>query len=662
MIKRLKMRFVLVNMLILTFVLLATLSSIYIMMSNSEIKVSNEIMDTLIENHKKAVPYNKKIRVPYGSDKKSDFNRNSAPDYTASENAEQLVWNESGGLKLVRLSNIDPTENEIQQSENGESQSWGNPWENPWFNPWQYNPWDPNNNPWLNPWENSGQNPWENGNPWGDNNQWGDNNPWGNDNPWGNGKPWEDGNQWEKPWDKPQDKPTQKPEDQPSLPPDENPSVTEVPPSETPAVTEAPPVADTPPVQPSPPAAAPEPPSQNSPDSVIPEDGIADTTENNTQEPPATKKPSEKPENLPPPEITTRYNGNLVRSHIIADIGQNGEVLDLSLQYFFRYEDEAEEDEAEYNEQVRSTIRSIISSEQQSGKCRIETVSYRYKLSSAGAHNEKTLILLDRSIEISTLHRLKITFIFIGCAGLVVVFFFSLFLANWAIKPIEIAWNRQKQFIADASHELKTPLTVIATNTDVVLSTPNDYIRNQERWLRYIKSETARMSKLVSELLYIAKSDSNEIKMDMTDFDISNTISGICLNFETLAYEADRELVADISPRLKYFGDEDRIKQLFTILIDNSIKYSIVGSQISVSLFRNNQGRIKFCISNKCENLTEENISKLFDRFYRVDSSRNSGTGGTGLGLNIAQTIAEAHNGIINVNYNYGIISFTVTL
>lgn len=658
MIKKLKMRFVLVNMLILTFVLLATLSSIYIMMSNSEIKVSNEIMDTLIENHKKAVPYNKKIRVPYGSDKKSDFNRNSAPDYTASENAEQLVWNESGGLKLVRLSNIDPTENEIQQSENGESQSWGNPWENPWFNPWQYNPWDPNNNPWLNPWENSGQNPWENGNPWGDNNQWGDNNPWGNDNPWGNGKPWEDGNQWEKPWDKP----TQKPEDQPSLPPDENPSVTEVPPSETPAVTEAPPVADTPPVQPSPPAAAPEPPSQNSPDSVIPEDGIADTTENNTQEPPATKKPSEKPENLPPPEITTRYNGNLVRSHIIADIGQNGEVLDLSLQYFFRYEDEAEEDEAEYNEQVRSTIRSIISSEQQSGKCRIETVSYRYKLSSAGAHNEKTLILLDRSIEISTLHRLKITFIFIGCAGLVVVFFFSLFLASWAIKPIEIAWNRQKQFIADASHELKTPLTVIATNTDVVLSTPNDYIRNQERWLRYIKSETARMSKLVSELLYIAKSDSNEIKMDMTDFDISNTISGICLNFETLAYEADRELVADISPRLKYFGDEDRIKQLFTILIDNSIKYSIVGSQISVSLFRNNQGRIKFCISNKCENLTEENISKLFDRFYRVDSSRNSGTGGTGLGLNIAQTIAEAHNGIINVNYNYGIISFTVTL
>ena len=233
---------------------------------------------------------------------------------------------------------------------------------------------------------------------------------------------------------------------------------------------------------------------------------------------------------------------------------------------------------------------------------------------------------------------------------------------HWLIISIEVAWNRQKQFIADASHELKTPLTVIATNTDVVLSNPNDSIKNQERWLHYIRSETSRMSKLVAELLYIAKSDSNEIRMEMYDFNISDAVSEVCLNFEAHAFEEQRELISDISPRLKYFGDEDRIKQLFTILVDNAIKYSIIGTQISVSLFRNNQGKIKFCISNKCENLTEENISKLFDRFYRVDSSRNSGTGGNGLGLNIAQAITEAHNGQINVTFHHGIISFTVTL
>ena len=121
-------------------------------------------------------------------------------------------------------------------------------------------------------------------------------------------------------------------------------------------------------------------------------------------------------------------------------------------------------------------------------------------------------------------------------------------------------------------------------------------------------------------------------------------------------------LVEDISPKLKYFGDEDRIKQLVTILIDNAIKYSIIGSQISVSMFRNNQNKIKICVSNHCEDLTDENIDKLFDRFYRVDSSRNSGTGGNGLGLNIAQSIADAHGGTINVNYNHGIISFVVAL
>ena len=378
--------------------------------------------------------------------------------------------------------------------------------------------------------------------------------------------------------------------------------------------------------------------------------------------PPATHEPPEKPQEEEPPYMSAKYNGNLVRSHILADISRGGEIKNLSMQNFLRYEDDTIADEKAFTEQVRDQILKIVNDESTSGKCTIGTIYCRYKMSENSNGNGKTLVLLDRSIELSTLHRLMISFIIIGCAGLIIVFIFSLFLANWAITPIEVAWNKQKQFIADASHELKTPLTVIATNADVVLSNPNDTIRDQERWLKYIRSETARMSKLVTELLYIAKSDSNEIRMERSEFDISNTVSGVCLNFEALAFEAERELIADISPKLKYFGDEDRIKQLITILIDNAIKYSIIGSQISVSMFRNNQNRIKVCVSNRCENMTEENISKLFDRFYRVDPSRNSGTGGNGLGLNIAQSIAEAHGGSINVNYNHDIISFVVVL
>ena len=639
MIKKLKIRFVLVNMLILTFVLFATLSSIYIMMSKSEIKVSDEIMETLIENHRKTIPPNKKIPK---DGKPADFE------------FENLRFSGINQIQPVKLGEInEPFSERFYQNTDGQSNpQWPDPWANPWANPWE-NPWA---NPWFNPWYN----------------------PWGNEEP---DNDFEDDNDNTDNNDLSEPNHEDRPEDPQIVPPkndrpekpdhDKEPLVPPV--TEQNIVTE----------QPSPENTQEQTSLPDSPmyshevhtDEIYEEpafsekqDGyVTSATEERVNssetasESAVTKTPSE-PDNKPPLESTTRYNGNLVRSHIIAEIGSEGEIHHLSMQYFFNYENDTVENEEEFSRKIREKIYQIISEGSTSGKCKIETVSCRYKISQTDRNGERIIIFLDRSIEISTLHRLMISFIFIGCAGLIVVFLLSLFLANWAIKPIEVAWNRQKQFIADASHELKTPLTVIATNTDVVLSNPNDSIKNQERWLHYIRSETSRMSKLVAELLYIAKSDSNEIRMEMYDFNISDAVSEVCLNFEAHAFEEQRELIADISPRLKYFGDEDRIKQLFTILVDNAIKYSIIGTQISVSLFRNNQGKIKFCISNKCENLTEENISKLFDRFYRVDPSRNSGTGGNGLGLNIAQAITEAHNGQINVTFHHGIISFTVTL
>lgn len=644
MIKKLKMRFVLVNMLILTFVLFATLSSIYFMMSKSEIKVSDEIMETLIENHRKTIPPDRKAPK---TDKPAD------PDF------EKLSFSGLNPIQPVKLGEINaPFSDSFYQ--NNEAQpvpQWPNPWEIPWGNPWE-NPWE---NPWFNPWGN------EEPDDDSDNDNDDDDDDDADDDGDADDDDLSEPDHEDRP-EKPQVVPPKN--DRPEKPDhDKNPP----PVTEQIIVTEQP-SSDSNPEH----TSAPQMPLYSEEvhkDEVYEEPASSEqfyesapsVTEENAGSPETASEstvtdiPAE-PDKKPPPESTTRYNGNLVRSHIIADIGSDGEIHHLSMQYFFNYENDTVENEEEFSQKIYKKISQIISEGTTSGKCRIETVSCRYKVSQPDQNGERIIIFLDRSIEISTLHRLMISFIFIGCTGLIVVFLLSLFLANWAIKPIEVAWNRQKQFIADASHELKTPLTVIATNTDVVLSNPNDSIKNQERWLHYIRSETARMSKLVAELLYIAKSDSNEIRMEMYDFNISDAVSEVCLNFEAHAFEEQRELVADISPRLKYFGDEDRIKQLFTILIDNAIKYSIIGTQISVSLFRNNQGKIKFCISNKCENLTEENISKLFDRFYRVDSSRNSGTGGNGLGLNIAQAITEAHNGQINVTFHHGIISFTVTL
>lgn len=146
------------------------------------------------------------------------------------------------------------------------------------------------------------------------------------------------------------------------------------------------------------------------------------------------------------------------------------------------------------------------------------------------------------------------------------------------------AWDQQKQFIADASHELKTPLTVISTNTDVILSNSNDTVESQSKWLNYIKNETIRMTKLVNSLLYIAKYDANETKILLKKINLSNIISSICLQYEPLIYENNKKLITNIDNNITIMGDEDKIKQLLNILMDNALKYSLNNGIIKISL------------------------------------------------------------------------------
>ena len=620
MIKKLKIRFVLVNMLILSLVLFSTLSGIYVLMFNSEIKMSEEIMDTLIENHKKNLPDDP---APY-----------RAPDTPKRNISGSELYNQGKMSHVTPLfydaasyGYKNPEAAYDNYGQNFDWDAWNKYWQDYWANygNWNPQPGDPfSGNPFINP-----QYPYDPG--------WKPELPQITENTTTQTKAVTSEAIKQTVYQTEQKQQYTQPVTQ---------SAPEY--SYEPQVTEVPSAADVP---------------DNTESSVSTPVSSAEQTTVVTSpslSAPLSTAPTYKKSPAPKPE-TTKYNGNLVRSHIFIRLSPDKkEVLDISYQYFFQYN--TDNTTIDYDVKIKSAVEDIVKSGNRSGKYKIDSVSYRYKFNNSPDQKECFLIILDRSIEISTLNRLMITFIIIGCIGLVIVFFISLFLASWAIKPIETAWNKQKQFIADASHELKTPLTVISTNTDVVLSNPYDSIKNQERWLKYIKAETLRMSKLVNELLYIAKSDTNQIKMEMSEFNISNTISSICLIFEPLVFEAGKTLVSDISSRLKYYGDEDRIKQLITILMDNSVKYSLVNSQLSVSLFQNNQGKIKFCISNKCEELSEENISKLFDRFYRVDDSRNSKTGGNGLGLNIARTIAIQHGGSINVQYNSGLISFIVTL
>lgn len=614
MIKKQKIRFAVVNMLILSLILLTALSGMYFMMMKLEVNTSEEIMTTLMDYYNTNPQFSPKASAEEKSIEKIEEAPVSAVPQIFYDQNSSDIFTEDTGFRIMQV--------EMERSTSSSS-----------FNPWAYSGGFPQDN-------------WDQYQWYQDNNQW----QWPqNNDPWG--QQW---SQWgQQQWPGQSQQTTAQSSQEHHQNSQESQHVEPQPPIESPEIPQSEVHYDPVPVETEPSVTAP---PETSTNATTPEETTVASTSA------ATEKKSEKQTKATTP-ATSAYNGNLSRSHILAEISSGGNIIGTSYRYFSNlFDDFTVENRHKYEIEVEDHLNKIIQSKKSSGKVTIGSVSYRFIISKETNSDNSLIILLDRSTESSTISRLLFVFIIIGCLGLVLVAIASVLLANWTIIPIENAWNKQKQFIADASHELKTPLTVIAANTDVVLSNPCDSVKDQERWLKYIQDETFRMSKLVNELLYIARSDANQIKMEMTEFDISKTVSSVCLVFESLVYESGRELVSDISPRLKYYGDEDRIKQLVTILIDNAIKYSIMNTQISLSLFRNNQNRIKLCISNKCEELTDENISKLFDRFYRVDTSRNSKTGGNGLGLNIAQTIAEAHNGTINANYKYGMISFTITL
>lgn len=354
-------------------------------------------------------------------------------------------------------------------------------------------------------------------------------------------------------------------------------------------------------------------------------------------------------------ESIVEYEGNLARNTIYVSTNEDGEIETISYQYF----------ESSDNISLEQTISSIISSEVMNGKVEIDDVKFRYNVFKKEDGNGYDIVFLDRAIEISTLRRLLIIFIGISIIGIILLFGLSWMLASWTTVPIANAWEKQKQFIADASHELKTPLTVIAANTDVILSNQDDTVKNQSKWLTYIKSETVRMSKLVSDLLYIAKSDVNEVNMIMNEFNISHTISGICLVFETIAFENGKILNYDITDNISYVGDEDRIRQLVNILVDNSIKHSGANAKITILLKRDIiKDKIKLIVTNtNGEDIPKGMEDRLFERFFRVDKARNHNNGNHGLGLNIALSIVKNHNGTITVNSTpEHVVTFTVTL
>ena len=277
----------------------------------------------------------------------------------------------------------------------------------------------------------------------------------------------------------------------------------------------------------------------------------------------------------------------------------------------------------------------------------LNRLGLRY-LVETGPDGKTRIAFADRNWERQNLQGLLLTSLLVGIGALLGFFLISLFLSKLATRPVEKAWEQQRQFVADASHELKTPLTVILANSGILLSHREDTVGAQVKWIEYIQEEARRMKGLVEDMLFLAKSDAARLPATRLPVDMSELTEGCLLPFESVAFEAGVTLESDIRPGLYVNGDEGQLRRLVYILLDNACKYAGSGGAVAVVLSRTSD-RLKLTVRNTGPAIPPEHLEHLFERFYRSDSARTREAGGYGLGLAIAKAIVQSHRGQISV-------------
>ena len=263
-----------------------------------------------------------------------------------------------------------------------------------------------------------------------------------------------------------------------------------------------------------------------------------------------------------------------------------------------------------------------------------------------------TLIIMDNTELNAILFNQLISNILLFLLCEMVIFAFTYLITKWIITPVSISFEKQKTFVADASHELKTPLSVMVASADAYF---ND---KDEKWVKNMKNESERMIKLVTELLDLAKIDEEQDIM-MEENNLSDIIESSILTFESLFYDNNIKLKYDITPDIKMLCNENLMVELISILIDNAIKYSSESGKVSVNLSKNNK-QIILEVKNKGLPIKKEDEEKIFERFYKVDTSRNRNSNNYGLGLAIAKNIVERHNGVISAHSDKGYTTFKI--
>ena len=339
-----------------------------------------------------------------------------------------------------------------------------------------------------------------------------------------------------------------------------------------------------------------------------------------------------------PPSMENQTPDATPRSEMPIAIVQTdaaGNVISVKNQLYYVTEDE-----------LREIVQSLSAEDEPMGITSQYELRYRRT-----AENDGTTryFFSDTLMERNALNAQIVYSCIIGVGALGLFFIVSMLISRWMVRPVEQAWEKQRQFIADASHELKTPLTVVLSNTEMLIASGAVSGEKNQTRLDNIRAESQRMKKLVENLLTLARADRKPERLPRSPVNLSYVVSDAALTLEPTVYDQGRSMVCAVEENLKALGDADRLRQLIDILLDNACKYGDPGSPITVKLTlvgKKDRRELLLSVASEGAPLPPEECVSIFERFYRLDQSRGQ-VKGYGLGLAIAQSIVTEHGGKI---------------
>lgn len=265
---------------------------------------------------------------------------------------------------------------------------------------------------------------------------------------------------------------------------------------------------------------------------------------------------------------------------------------------------------------------------------------YRYLV--LAEEGNTRVIFLDCGRSLSSFRTTLLASVALSLLGLLAVLVLLLILSHRIVRPVAESYEKQKQFITDAGHELKTPMTIISADAELA-----EMECGENQWLADIRRQTERLTGLTNDLIYLSRMEEEQPRLQVIEFPLSDVAEEMALPFLAPAKSQEKELALHIQPMLSFTGDEKAIRQLISILLDNALKYSPAGGQLELRLEKQGRNILLTVTNTTIQPVEKDKLSHLFDRFYCSDQSRNSQTGGYGLGLSIARSIVLAHKGKI---------------